>query len=286
MPSATLARSVRLFRAFRNEQTDRDTFYRALAVDSADQVAVHAPLTGSLLLDVGGGPGYFADAFRARGATYVGIDPDINELSARGEPGQDMLCANGTRLPVRTASVDVCYSSNVLEHVSTPDVMLAEMVRVTKPGGTVFVSFTPWWSPWGGHETSPWHYFGGHYAARRYARRRGHEPKNRFGTSLFAYSVGAALRWAAACEDATLVRAFPRYHPWWATWVVRVPVLRELVSWNAVLVLRRGQGRHDDAPVLCEQAGVTPVLSPASAPARTSSAVPGHRWSAGRSTAR
>jgi hypothetical protein len=29
----------------------------------------------------------------------------------------------------------------------------------------------------------------------------------------------------------------PRYHPSWARWVIRVPGLREVVSWNAVLVL-------------------------------------------------
>ena len=31
----------------------------------------------------------------------------------------------------------------------------------------------------------------------------------------------------------------PRYHPWWAHWVMRVPGLRELVAWNLLLVLRR-----------------------------------------------
>ena len=57
--------------------------------------------------------------------------------------------------------------------------MIDEMVRVTRPGGTVFVSFTPWWSPWGGHETAPWHYLGGEYARRRYRppdRPRAEEP--------------------------------------------------------------------------------------------------------------
>jgi len=51
--------------------------------------------------------------------------------------------------------------------------------------------------------------------------------------------VGAALRWARTCPDADLITALPRYHPWWARWVVRVPVLREVVTWNLVLVLRR-----------------------------------------------
>jgi SAM-dependent methyltransferase len=235
----TLARSVLLFRAFLREQTDPDHFYQILAADSVDQISDYVPLAGATILDVGGGPGYFADAFRAAGAHYLGIDPDVGELSARGEPAAGMVRASGTELPVRTGSVDICYSSNVLEHVADPTRMLDEMVRVTRPGGTVFVSFTPWFSPWGGHETAPWHFLGGHYARRRYIRRNGHEPKNRFGESLFALTVGKALRWARSGDRAHLVKALPRYHPWWAVWIVRVPVLRELASWNLVLVLRR-----------------------------------------------
>jgi SAM-dependent methyltransferase len=237
--SATLHRSVQLFKAFRNEQTDRDTFYRLLAADSVRQVNESVPLSGRSLLDVGGGPGYFADAFRAAGAFYIGLDPDVGELSARGEYAAGMIRASGTRLPVHTGSVDVCYSSNVLEHVDAPRTMLDEMVRVTKPGGTVFLSFTPWYSPWGGHETSPWHFAGGHYARRRFREKTGSEPKNRYGESLFAVSIAEALRMARHRPDATLERAFPRYHPWWATWVVRVPLLREVASWNLVLVLRK-----------------------------------------------
>ncbi|SMD21665.1 class I SAM-dependent methyltransferase [Kibdelosporangium aridum] len=237
--SATLDRSVRLFKAFRNEQTDRDTFYRLLADDSVSQVSEFAPLSGRTLLDVGGGPGYFSDAFRAAGAYYLGLDPDVGELSARGSYPPGMIRASGTELPVRTGAVDVCYSSNVLEHVDKPRKMLDEMVRVTKPGGTVFLSFTPWFSPWGGHETSPWHFLGGHYARRRFHAKNGHPPKNAFGESLFAVSIGEALQWARTHPDATLERALPRYHPWWATWIVRVPVLREVASWNLVLVLRK-----------------------------------------------
>jgi hypothetical protein len=113
------------------------------------------------------------------------------------------------------------------------------MVRVTRPGGLVYLSYTNWLSFWGGHETAPWHYFGGRYARRRYLRRHGHEPKNRYGESLFAVPVGAALRWARSQPDAEVLAAFPRYHPWWAHWLVTVPGLRELATWNLALVLRR-----------------------------------------------
>ncbi|WP_369258826.1 class I SAM-dependent methyltransferase [Geodermatophilus amargosae] len=237
--TATLERSVRLFRAFLREQTDPDLFYGVLAEDSVRQLARHTDLAGASVLDVGGGPGYFSAAFRAAGARYLGLEPDAGEMAARGEPEPGMLRGSGEALPVRTGAVDVCYSSNVLEHVPHPWVMADEMVRVTRPGGTVLLSFTPWLSPWGGHETAPWHYLGGGRARRRYRRRTGHEPKNRFGESLFAVSAGAAVRWARACPDADLLAVHPRYHPWWAAWVARVPLLREFATWNVVLVLRR-----------------------------------------------
>jgi arabinofuranan 3-O-arabinosyltransferase len=130
----------------------------------------------------------------------------------------------------------------VLEHVAEPESMLDEMVRVTRPGGTVFVSFTPWLSPWGGHETSPWHLLGGERARRRYRRRTGREPKNRFRETLFPVSAARAMRWARAGRRAgavAMVDVLPRYHPWWARWVARVPGLREALTWNFTVVLRR-----------------------------------------------
>ena len=236
---ATLRRSIALLQAFRVEQSDPDRFYGELAADSVEQLSGYVDLAGKSVLDVGGGPGYFAAAFRAAGATYISIEADLGELSARSEPGPGSVLGSALALPVRDGSVDVCYSSNVLEHVSDPERMLAEMIRVTRPGGTVYCSYTLWLSFWGGHETAPWHYLGGHRARRRFVREHGHEPKNRFGESLFRVSVGGALRWARRCPEADVVAVYPRYHPWWATWLVHVPVLREVVLWNLVVVLRK-----------------------------------------------
>ncbi|WP_053202997.1 methyltransferase domain-containing protein [Jiangella muralis] len=235
----TLTRSVRLFRAFLSEQRDPDHFYGVLAADSVAQLSVYADLRETLVLDVGGGPGYFRDAFRRAGARYLSVDSDLGELSARGEPEPGSVMGSGMALPIRDGAADVCYSSNVLEHVPDPWTMAEEMLRVTRPGGIVYLSFTVWLSPWGGHETAPWHYLGGESAARRYRRRHGHEPKNRFGASLFPVSVADALLWARHTPHGELLDAFPRYHPWWARGVVRVPGLRELATWNLAVVLRR-----------------------------------------------
>lgn len=237
--AATLSRSVRLVRDFRVEQTDPDRFYGALAADSARQVGVYADLTGATLLDVGGGPGFFADAFTTAGATYIPCDVDAGELRLHGrEPGARTVQGSGMALPFRTGSVDICYSSNVLEHVPEPWTMADEMVRVTRPGGTVFLSYTLWYGPWGGHETSPWHYLGGRRAADRYAARVGHRPKNDFGVSMFPVTAAEGLRWANQARGAAVLAAVPRYLPRWARGVLAVPGLREVVTWNLLLVLR------------------------------------------------
>ncbi len=235
----TLRRSWRLFRAFGVEQSDPDHFYGTLARDSAHQVGTFADLDGAWLLDVGGGPGYFAQAFRAAGARYTPLDADLGELSGLGDPEPGTVLGSGMQLPFADASFDVAYSSNVLEHVPDPWVMADDMVRVTRPGGLIFISYTLWWGPWGGHETAPWHLLGGTRAADRYARRLGHRPKNDFGTSLFAVTAAAGLRWARSHPDVEVVRCLPRYLPRWAWWVLRVPALREVVTWNLALVLRR-----------------------------------------------
>jgi 2-polyprenyl-3-methyl-5-hydroxy-6-metoxy-1,4-benzoquinol methylase len=237
---ADLGRSVRLFGAFRKEQTDPDLFYGLLAHDTVGQLRSYASLDGATVLDVGGGAGYFSTALRGAGARVICVDVDAGEMSWRaGTPPPGAVLGSALQLPVRTGRVDVCFSSNVLEHVPDPFRMAEEMVRVTRPGGTVFLSFTNWLSPWGGHETSPWHYLGGHWAARRYERKQGKRPKNRYGETMFAVSVRATLRWARRQTGADVVDMLPRYLPSWARHVVRVPVIREFVTWNLVLVLRR-----------------------------------------------
>ncbi len=239
-PLGTLARSRQLFSAFRYEQTDPARFYTLLATDSARQVAHYTPLSGRTLLDVGGGPGYFADAFRALGARYVGLDADAGELSLHGrDVAEGTVLGSGMDLPFLTGSVDITYSSNVLEHVPRPERMADEMVRVTKPGGVVFLSYNNWYAPNGGHETAPWHYLGGRRAAERYTRTHGHRPKNDFGSSLFKTSVTQMLRWLDRQTEVDVISVLPRYHPSWARWVVRVPVIREVGTWNLLLVMRK-----------------------------------------------
>jgi SAM-dependent methyltransferase len=243
---ASLRRSVQLLRAFRYEQPDPARFYRTLA---ADTVALVSDLWQSAhgesparrtLLDVGGGPGYFAAAFADAGVRYIGVEPDPAEMHAAGpsfaETTDTFVRASGMALPFADDSVDICLSSNVAEHVSRPWQLGAEMLRVTRPGGLAVLSYTVWLGPFGGHEMGLTHYLGGARAAARYTRKYGHRPKNYYGSSLFAVSAADGLNWAAG--TGALVAAFPRYHPRWAWWLTSVPVLREFLVSNLVLVLQ------------------------------------------------
>jgi SAM-dependent methyltransferase len=236
---AEMWRSVRLFRLFLSEQSDPDSFYSALAQDAAAQLADHLKLEGQTVLDVGGGAGYFTAEFRARGALCYLFDVDPQEMERQGCMPAGAVVADAYWLPVRDASADVCLSSNVLEHVSDPNGLIDEMIRATKPDGLIYLSFTNWYSPWGGHEMSPWHYLGAGFAERRFCRRHGQHPKNRYGTSLFPVHVGPVLRQLRNRTDVQVIAARPRYYPPWCRVVLQVPGLREIATWNLLLILRR-----------------------------------------------
>ena len=259
---ATLGRSLGLLRSFPDEQSDPDAFYSGLArdtvdlvadlwADSGDTPAGQAPgehgrapgpgatrLAGLTVLDVGGGPGYFSDAYAAEGARYVSVEPDVGEMAAAGLSQVGSVRGSGMALPIRTDAVDVCISSNVAEHVPEPWTMGEEMLRVTRPGGLVVLSYTLWYGPFGGHEMGLTHYLGGERARRMYERRHGHPPKNVYGESLFEVGCAEGLRWARSARGGELLAAFPRYHPRWAWWLVRAPLIREVLVSNLVLVMR------------------------------------------------
>jgi SAM-dependent methyltransferase len=234
-----IRRSIRLFKGFRTEQQDPRAFYQLLADDTISEISRYCEVTGARVMDIGGASGYVGDALVDAGASTLTVEYDWSQIVEHGRRLKHGVQADGRALPVSDATFDIAYSSNVLEHVSNPELMLEEMVRAVTPGGIVFVTFTNWLSPWGGHETSPWHYLGGARAVRRYQRTHGELPKNLYGVSLYKLSVGSVLKWARTCGDVDVLDAFPRYYPHWTWPLVRVPGLREVATWNLALVLRR-----------------------------------------------
>ena len=63
-----------------------------------------------------------------------------------------------------------------------------------------------------------------------------------FGAPLPPAPASAGWRGARPprrAGNAEILAAVPRYHPAWAAWLMRVPVVREVLSWNLLLVLRK-----------------------------------------------
>jgi SAM-dependent methyltransferase len=230
---------VRLFRSFLTEQTDPDGFYGLIAEDAVDLVAAHVELAGLTVADFGGGPGFYSQAFRSAGARTVLVDADLREIRLHGRRTPGSVVGLAEQSPLADSTVDVAFSSNLLEHVPDLGALADQLVRVVRPGGLAVLSYTIWLGPWGGHETSPWHLLGGHRAARRYERKHGKRPKNVYGESMYPASVTDGLRWLGRRQDLEVLEIRPRYLPRWTAFVLRVPGLRELVTWNLWIVVRR-----------------------------------------------
>jgi SAM-dependent methyltransferase len=176
---------------------------------------------------------------RRAGGTCIVVDYGADELLLHGRSPEDSVVGDGRRLPLRSAVADVVHSSNVLEHVEQPVELLAEITRVLRPGGIGYLAFTPWLSPWGGHETSPWHYFGGDWAARRYERRAGRAAKNRYGSSLFRLHVAPVRAWFEQNRDVEVLWDGPRYWPPSWRWLARAGPVGEALAWNYLVIFRR-----------------------------------------------
>jgi demethylmenaquinone methyltransferase / 2-methoxy-6-polyprenyl-1,4-benzoquinol methylase len=99
---------------------------------------------GERVLDLAAGTGTSSVAFTAAGAACVACDFSLGMLRA----GVDRLGAAGPvrfvagdalRLPFGDASFDAVTISFGLRNVADPDAALAEMFRVTRPGGRLVV---------------------------------------------------------------------------------------------------------------------------------------------------
>ncbi len=97
-----------------------------------------------IVLDLGCGGGYTAEALARRGAGVLGVDPGITSLSAAHHHAQAAHLAIhysagvGEMLPLATKSVDRVVCVDVLEHVENLVQVLAEVKRVLRPGGMFF----------------------------------------------------------------------------------------------------------------------------------------------------
>ncbi len=114
---------------------------RAAALDAL--VIDLLPLQGDeRVLDVGAGTGAFAFAVAPRAREVVAVELD-EESAARARvdapANVEVVVADGEHLPFDDFSFDVAATLRTLHHTGRPELLVAELTRVTKPGGTILV---------------------------------------------------------------------------------------------------------------------------------------------------
>jgi ubiquinone/menaquinone biosynthesis C-methylase UbiE len=93
-------------------------------------------------LDVGTGAGALALALAPVVREVVGLDPvpELLELARkRTAPNTEFVEGDGTALPFADDDFDLAGTHRTLHHVARPDRIVAELARVTRPGGHVVV---------------------------------------------------------------------------------------------------------------------------------------------------
>lgn len=109
---------------------------------------LHAPWIDERLprdarvLDVGCGAGLIANPLAERGHAVVGIDnatPALEVARRHDRTGRvRWVTGDACALPFDDASFDGAIAMDFLEHVERPDVVVAEIARVLRPGGRFF----------------------------------------------------------------------------------------------------------------------------------------------------
>ncbi|KII75550.1 malonyl-ACP O-methyltransferase BioC [Vibrio renipiscarius] len=101
-------------------------------------------LTGSRVLDLGCGTGFFSQQLNARGAEVVCLDlsqPMLEQARKRcGESGMRYQQGDAECLPFADNQFDYVFSSLALQWCDDLAIPLGEMRRVTKPGGQALFS--------------------------------------------------------------------------------------------------------------------------------------------------
>jgi ubiquinone/menaquinone biosynthesis C-methylase UbiE len=100
------------------------------------------PIGDERALDVGTGAGALAFALAPLVREVVGLDPvpELLELArARAQANTEFVAGDGTALPFPDGAFDLVGTHRTLHHVARPELVVAELARVTRRDGRVLV---------------------------------------------------------------------------------------------------------------------------------------------------
>lgn len=132
---------------------DTIAFYR-------ERYTIQEMFEGKTVLDVGCGAGGKTMYYAAQGVKHiVGMDIVPHYKEEAEALAQELGYADRFTFVVGDAahtdfpdnSFDTIIMNDAMEHVDRPDLVLAEVRRILKPGGRLYVNFPPYYHPFGAH---------------------------------------------------------------------------------------------------------------------------------------
>ena len=97
-------------------------------------------LAGRIVLDAGAGTGAASTALHAQHARAAAMDLSVGMLAWNAPARPPCAVADVRALPLAGDSVDDAVAAFVLNHLTDPVAGLAELARVTRPGGAVLAA--------------------------------------------------------------------------------------------------------------------------------------------------
>ena len=110
------------------------------------EMRVVAPMAaGARVLEIGCGTGLILSRLAPHARLACGIDLSPGMLRGARDRGLPVVLSSATHLPFASNSFDLVCSFKVLAHVPDIRAALAEITRVTRPGGRMALEF---YNPW------------------------------------------------------------------------------------------------------------------------------------------
>lgn len=118
-------------------------------------------LAEAWVLELGAGQGGYSRLLAERAKRFLAADISFEIFAEKGQVPFQVMDVQQP-FPLRTGSIDLIYSSSLIEHLAEPQNLIREAFRVLRPGGRFYLSFPPFYSLAlvGGHIFKPFHFLG------------------------------------------------------------------------------------------------------------------------------
>lgn len=141
------------------------------------------------VVELAAGAGGYSRTLRDNSKSFLATDLHRNPFFE--EQAIPFMSFNAMeKFPLDEGSVDLIYSSSLIEHVAKPENLLRESKRVLRKDGLLYLSFPPFYSLSlvGGHTFKPFHFLGERFALKSYNFLHGTDIKS-YATAWEGYGL-------------------------------------------------------------------------------------------------